>query len=62
MRKVAKTRKAIAKEYGVHPRTLKRWLTKAQIELPRGLVKPIHQNMIYSRFGWPSHLVTGMVI
>ena len=53
MEKVSKTRKEIAREYGIHPKTLRRWLKKAEIELPKGLVDPKHQYIIYQKFGDP---------
>lgn len=56
MRK-AKTRQEIAGEYGVHPKTLLRWLKKAGIELPPGLISPIDQKRIYGKFGWPENVL-----
>ena len=48
-----KTRQEIAAEYGVHRRTLLRWLKRASIDLPKGLVCPRNQFIIYSVFGFP---------
>jgi hypothetical protein len=49
----AKTREEIASEYGVKVRTFYRWLKRADINLPSGLIKPLHLNMIYRTFGFP---------
>jgi hypothetical protein len=49
----SKTRKEIAIEYGISTRTLQRWLKKSEINIPPGLIKPIHQRSIYSTFGIP---------
>lgn len=38
--KQAKSRQEIAEEYGISPRTLLRWLQKAELDLPTGLVSP----------------------
>ena len=52
-----KTRQEIAAEYGVHRRTLLRWLKRAKIELPKGLVCPRHQFIIYTAFGFPNGMI-----
>lgn len=52
MRK-AKSRQEIAIEYGISRKTLQRWLTKENIALPRRLLLPREQDMIYGRFGMP---------
>ena len=49
----AKTRQEVAKEYDISTKTLKKWLTKAQIDLPRGLIQPKDLALIYERFGVP---------
>jgi transposase-like protein len=51
--KQAKSRQEIAEEYGISPRTLSRWLQKAELDLPRGLVSPKSQEVIYEKFGRP---------
>lgn len=50
---IAKTRQQIADEYGIHRKTLYRWLKKASIKLGRGLVTPAEQALIYQTFGKP---------
>ncbi len=52
----AKTRVEIANEYGIHRKTLARWLIKANIVLPGGLVSPKNQKLIYRTFGYPKSL------
>ena len=48
-----KTRKEIAQEYGISTKTLYRWLTKHEIDLPSGLILPKHQISIYQKLGYP---------
>lgn len=48
-----KTRQQIAEEYGITPRTLRRWLKKNKIELPKRLICPNEQKLIYKTFGPP---------
>ncbi len=48
-----KTRRQIAQEYGITPRTLRRWLKNHEIELPRRLISPQDQLLIYEKFGYP---------
>lgn len=52
----AKTREEVADEYGIKSRTLYRWLVKAKIKLPKGLIKPCHLILIYNKFGTPRKL------
>lgn len=52
----AKTRGEVAIEYGIEVRTLYRWLNKANIKLPNGLIKPCHLKIIYDTFGFPKRL------
>ncbi len=52
MRKV-KSRQEIAIEYGISRKTLQRWLTKENLSLPRRLLLPREQDIIYKRFGLP---------
>ena len=54
----AKTREEVAIEYGIKARTLYRWLKKADIKLPGGLIKPFHLQIIYNTFGIPEKLKT----
>ena len=49
----AKTRKEIAEEYGVHPKTLNRWFKKYNFNLPTGKITPKDLIKIYSTFGTP---------
>ncbi len=49
----SKTRRQIADEYGITPRTLRRWLKKSNIDLPRRLICPREQDIIYQTFGNP---------
>lgn len=49
----AKTRKQIADEYGISPRTLRRWLKKYNILLPKRLLCSKEQQIIYQSFGHP---------
>jgi hypothetical protein len=52
----AKTREEVAAEYGICVKTLNRWLKKANIILPHGLIKPCHLQIIYVAFGAPKKL------
>lgn len=49
----AKTRQQIAEEYGINPRTFRRWLKKHNIILPNRLISPKDQETIYQTFGNP---------
>jgi transposase len=49
----AKSRQEIANEFGISVRTLYRWLKRADISLPQGLVTPKFQEEIYAHFGNP---------
>ena len=50
---VAKTRRQMANEYGVHVRTFTRWLIKHSIKIPSGNITPKHQRIIYNILGKP---------
>ena len=50
---IAKSRRQIAQEYGISPRTLRRWLKKYNIDLPSRLLCPKEQALIYHHFGDP---------
>jgi hypothetical protein len=52
----AKTREEVAAEYAICVKTLNRWLKKAKIILPPGLIKPFHLQIIYEAFGTPRKL------
>jgi transcriptional regulator with XRE-family HTH domain len=41
-----KTKKEIAHEMGISPRTLSRWLKAKNIQLPRGLINEADQQLI----------------
>jgi hypothetical protein len=43
-------------EYGVCVKTLKRWLIRENINIPKGLIPPYHQKTIYKTFGIPRYL------
>lgn len=45
-----KTRQEIADELYISYSTFKRWLKKQGISLPRGLVLPCYQKLIYDKF------------
>jgi len=49
----AKSRQEIALEYGISSKTLSRWLQRADLKLPKGLVSPKFQEIIYKKFGKP---------
>ena len=51
-----KTRKEIAQEYGISPKTLQRWLVKHKIKIGTGLVIPKDQLRIYQKFGFPHEI------
>lgn len=46
-----KTRQQLADEFGISVRTLYRWLTKRNVKLPGGLVRPADQDTIYQMLG-----------
>jgi hypothetical protein len=53
-----KTRQQVADEYGISVNTLKNRLKRIRIKLPKGLIFPSTQKIIYSRLGLPSGLKT----
>jgi hypothetical protein len=55
-RRRAKTRQEIAEEYGIDRKTLYRWLRRLNIELPKGLIFPSFQKVIYEELGTPHQL------
>ncbi|NUN99243.1 MAG: helix-turn-helix domain-containing protein [Saprospiraceae bacterium] len=48
-----KTRQQLADEFGISVRTLYRWLTKWNVHLPGGLIRPSDQDAIYRILGKP---------
>jgi hypothetical protein len=52
-----KTRLQIANEYGVHVRTLSRWILKHDLIIPEGLLTPRYQKIIYEKIGYPPYIV-----
>jgi len=48
-----KSRKELANEYGVSPRTLRRWFKKKALSLPRSLLLPKDLKVIYKKLGNP---------
>jgi hypothetical protein len=46
-----KTREDLARELGINRKTLDEKLKMANINLPKGLVSPIFQKLIYDYFG-----------
>lgn len=50
----AKTRQELAEQYGICTKTLKKWLEKENIFLPRGLISPKNQLVIYEKLGFPN--------
>ena len=54
----AKSRQQIALEYGVCTKTLNKWLKSAGINLPKGLVTPYYQQIIYDEFGVPDYFTS----
>lgn len=53
-----KTRRQIADEYGITPRTFRRWVKKYNISLPKRLICPKDQKIIYEKLGPPSIRIT----
>lgn len=47
-----KTRKELANELGIHPKTLLRWLKKKNIKITTGLLSPAEQRRIKIAFGY----------
>ena len=51
-----KYRNIVADEYGISLRTLNRWIKKAGLDIPNGLIDPYHLKIIYRAFDIPKHL------
>jgi predicted transcriptional regulator len=47
-----KTKKEIASEMDINLRTLQRKLKKLGLDIPRGLIFPEQQRLIYQELGW----------
>lgn len=47
-----KTKEKLAEEMSISLRTLQRRLGKAGLEIPRGLISPDDQDIIYRALGW----------
>lgn len=50
-----KSRKELANEYGVSPRTLHRWFKNNSLTLPPSLLLPKDLELIYNVLGNPEH-------
>jgi len=48
-----KSRKQLADEYGVSPRTLRRWFKRKELTLPQTLLLPKDLKVIYKKLGNP---------
>lgn len=48
-----KSREVLAGEFGVCPKTFRKYLRTAEIELPRGMVRPSYQKLIYEQLWYP---------
>ncbi|MBN3584350.1 hypothetical protein JYB64_18290 [Algoriphagus aestuarii] len=57
MKNHVKTRQQMAEEYGVSVRTLARWINEKNLELGKGLLTPIDQELIYKAFGSPTEKI-----
>ena len=53
---VAKTRQELALEYGIDVKTLKRWFTRRNVDVPSGKIDPNHLRIIYEAFGVPKKI------
>jgi len=49
----AKTRHQMAREFGVNRKTFCRWLERANLNLPNGLICPMNVMLIYNTLGNP---------
>jgi transcriptional antiterminator len=48
-----KSRKEVAEEYQISTRTLRRWIKKANLVIPKRYLTPKEQSKIYNTFGEP---------
>ncbi|WP_175574375.1 helix-turn-helix domain-containing protein [Algoriphagus marinus] len=53
MKQKVKTRQQVADEYGISARTLSRWFQNKKLRIPKGLLSPKVQELIYQEFGKP---------
>ncbi|MDX9892216.1 MAG: helix-turn-helix domain-containing protein [Bacteroidales bacterium] len=51
-----KFRNEVADEYGISLRTLNRWIKRAGLDIPNGLIDPYHLKIIYRAFDIPKPL------
>lgn len=51
MTQKAKSRQEIAEEFGISVKTLSRWILKEKLQIPKGLICPKDQEIIYEKFG-----------
>ncbi len=51
MTQKVKTRQEIAEEFGISAKTLSRWIIKEKLQIPKGLISPKDQILIYEKFG-----------
>ncbi len=49
-------RNKVADEYGISLRTLNRWIKRAGVDIPNGLIDPYHLKLIYKAFDIPKRL------
>ena len=49
----AKTRQQIAQEFGICTKTLNKWLKQANLRIPKGLIQPRYQKLIYDKLSTP---------
>jgi hypothetical protein len=50
MTRKAKSRQEIANEFGISSKTLSRWFLKENLQIPKGLISPKNQDVIYEKF------------
>lgn len=50
----AKTRHQMAREYGIDRKTFCRWLERANLNIPNGLICPMNVMLIYKALGNPN--------
>jgi hypothetical protein len=54
----AKTRLQVSEEYGITVKTLNRWFEREYLNIPSGLIDPLHLRIIYMTFGTPKRIKT----
>lgn len=50
MTQKAKSRQEIAEEFGISAKTLSRWFLRENLIIPKGLISPKNQDLIYEKF------------